>query len=442
MRIGLIAMSGVRACDAELLQLGLTLPGFVERSKTIASLPSLGLLTLAGMTPAEHQCEYLEVEDIRKLGDLPDGFDLVAISSFSAQIGEGYELADRYRARKVPVVLGGLHVTALPEEAAEHCDAVVAGEGEGLWQEVLADAAQRRLRRIYQADGQFDLAHAPLPAFELLDFSKYNRLTVQASRGCPLRCEFCTSSTLLTDRYKQKPAARVLAEIDRICELWRHPFLEFADDNAFVNKSYWKELLAALAGRHVHWFAETDLSVHEDEELLTLVRESGCAEVLIGLESPSETGLAGLELKADWKRKQWPHYKEAIRRIQSHGIRVNGCFVLGLDGHTPDIFDQVLEFARDTELFDVQITYPTPFPGSPLYERLKRESRLLHDGEWQCATLFDINYRPYPMSVEELRQGFHRLAVKLYGDELSQWRRENFRRKYLRADSHCPEARS
>jgi radical SAM superfamily enzyme YgiQ (UPF0313 family) len=442
MRIGLIAMSGIRACDAELLRLGLTLPGFVERSKTIASLPSLGLLTLAGLTPPEHQCEYFEVEDIRKLGDLPNGFDLVAISSFSAQMGEGYELADRYRARNVPVVLGGLHVTAVPAEAAEHGDAVVVGEGETLWQEVLSDAQKRHLRAFYRADGEFDLAQAPMPAFHLLDFSKYNRLTVQASRGCPLRCEFCASSTLLTGRYKQKPVERVLAEIDRIREFWPHPFLEFADDNAFVHKSYWKTLLAGLAGRHVHWFAETDLSVHEDGELLTMARESGCAEVLIGLESPTEAGLHGLELKVDWKRKQWQHYKEAIRRIQSHGIRVNGCFLLGLDEHTPDVFDQVLDFALDTELFDVQITYPTPFPGSPLYERLKREGRLLHDGAWQRYTLFDINYRPKQMSVEELREGFHRLAVKLYGDELTKWRRDNFRRKYLRGDANSPETRS
>ena len=439
MNIGLIAMSGVRACDAELLRLGLTLPGFVERSKTIASLPSLGLLTLAGLTPAEHQCRYLEVEDIRKLDVLPDGFDLVAISSFSAQMGEGYELADRYRAAGVPVVLGGLHATALPEEAAAHADAVVVGEGEAVWPEVLRDAEARRLRPIYRADGQFDLAEAPMPAFHLLDFSKYNRLTVQASRGCPFCCEFCASSRLLTGRYKQKPAARVLAEIDRICELWQHPFLEFADDNAFVNKRYWKGLLASLASRRVHWFAETDLSVHEDEELLTLARQSGCAELLIGLESPSEAALAGLELTADWKRKQWPHYREAVRRIQSHGIRVNGCFLIGLDEHGPEIFDQVLDFAVQTELFDVQITIPTPFPGTPFYERLRREGRLLHDGEWHRATLFDINYRPKQMSVEELQAGFHRLAVKLYGDELSQWRRENFRRKYLRAAVHPPE---
>lgn len=432
MKIGLIAMSGIRVCDQELLRLGLTLPGFVERSKTIASLPSLGLLTLAGMTPPEHTCQYLEIEDIRKLDALPDDYDLVAISSFTAQIAEGYELADRYRARGIPTVMGGLHVTAVPDEAAQHADAVVVGEGESVWPNVLADAQAGRLQPLYQADGRFDLAHSPMPAFHLLEMDKYNRLTVQASRGCPRHCEFCASSVLISSRYKQKPSDRVLAEIDRICQLWDRPFLELADDNAFVNHHYWKPLLAEMRERHVRWFAETDLSIHENEELLELLHGSGCAEVLIGLESPVETGLAGLELHADWKRHQCAHYREAIGRIQSHGIRVNGCFVLGLDGHTPEIFDEVYRFAEATELFDVQITLQTPFPGTPLYNRLKRQNRLLDPTAWHRCTLFDVNYQPEGMSVDELQEGFRQLAVRLYCDDFTKWRRDNFNKKYLR----------
>ena len=152
MRIALIAMSGIRACDEELLRLGLTLPGFVERSKVIASLPSLGLLTLAGMTPREHHVEFFEVADLaesRTAGTIPDGFDLVAISSFSAQINEAYELGDSYRARGVPVVLGGLHVSSLPHEAQPHCDAAVVGEGELSWPRVLADAERGSLQTVY-----------------------------------------------------------------------------------------------------------------------------------------------------------------------------------------------------------------------------------------------------------------------------------------------------
>ncbi len=151
MKIGLIAMSGIRACDAELLKLGLTLPGFVERSKTIASLPSLGLLTLAGATPPEHDVRYIEVADIRSAEELPRDFDLVGISSFSAQVNEGYELGRRYRDAGVPVVMGGLHVTACSDEPEEHGISAAVGEGELIWPRIFARCVERstetRLRR-------------------------------------------------------------------------------------------------------------------------------------------------------------------------------------------------------------------------------------------------------------------------------------------------------
>lgn len=433
MRIGLIAMSGVRVCDPELLRLGMTLPGFVERGRVVASMPSLGLLTLAGMTPPPHLCEYREVKDIRALDALPGGFDLVAISSLSAQVREAYELADRYRALGVPVVLGGLHVTALPDEAGRHADAIVIGEGESVWPAVVQDAAAGGLKRTYRSAGNFALDGSPMPAFGLLEPSRYNRLTVQTSRGCPLRCEFCASSILLTRRYKQKPAARVLAEIDRIREIWRRPFLEFADDNAFVNKRYWKELLPALAARKVRWFAETDLSIHQDVDLLRLMRASGCAEVLIGFESPDGSGLGGLELKRDWKLRRWREARRAVARIQGHGIRVNGCFILGLDGQGADVFDAVLDFAMETELFDVQITVQTPFPGTPLHDRLRRAGRLIRADAWESCTLFDVNFRPESMSVEELRRGFRALGERLYSRELTDRRRSSFERTYREA---------
>ncbi|MGD0652077.1 MAG: radical SAM protein [Verrucomicrobiia bacterium] len=431
-------MSGIRVCDTELLRLGLTLPGFVERSKTIASLPSLGLLTLAGMTPAKHRVEYIEVPDLRQLSDLPSSFDLVAISSYSAQINEAYELAQRYKAAGIPSVMGGPHVTALPDEAGEYCDAVVIGEGEPCWADVLADAERGRLQPRYGSmESDYDLADAPMPAFELLDISKYNRLTVQTSRGCPHQCEFCASSVVLTHRYKQKPVSRVLEEIDRILGIWDRPFIEFADDNSFVNHSYWKELLGVLKGKGLKWFAETDLSVANDPELLDLMRETGCAQVLIGFESPIEAGLHGIELRSDWKFKKFPDYKEAIRAIQSSGITVNGCFVIGLDGHTPDIFDQVFAFVKETELYEVQVTLLTPFPGTPLYTRLEREKRLIEPRNWKKCTLFDINFQPANMTVQELHDQFKRLAVELYSKEFTTWRRGNFRKNLRKR--HNPE---
>jgi len=246
MKIGFIAMSGVRVHSKELLDLGLNLPGFVERSKVIASLPSLGLLTLAGMTPPDIEVEYIEVADLDPAAPLRDGFDAVAISSFTAMIKDAYMLADRYRASGVVVILGGLHVTLVPDEAALHADAIVVGEAEPVWPEVVRDLRSGRVKPRYQTQsGAFDLSLAPMPRFDLLDPSRYNRLTVQTQRGCPFNCEFCAASIRLRPGYRTKPVSKILAEIEEIRRIWPEPFLEFADDNTFADKRH-----AARSWRH------------------------------------------------------------------------------------------------------------------------------------------------------------------------------------------------
>ena len=435
MHIAFIAMSGVRAASEELNRIGLTMPGFVERSKVIASLPSLGLLTLAGMTPDDAEISYHEIADIRTMGELP-ACDVAAIASFSAQIKDAYALADRYRALGVRVVLGGLHVTARPDEAARHADAIVIGEGEITWPEVVADLQSGRLQPRYATNGrEFDLAASPMPRFDLLDIEKYNRLTVQTQRGCPWRCEFCASSIRMTPMYKLKPIDRVIAEIREIKRLWPAPFIEFADDNTFVNRRHSKELLRAVAGEGIRWFTETDVSVADDPELLELLRESGCAEVLIGFESPTAGGLEGIELRRNWKRGRVDGYRAAIERIQGHGIAVNACFVLGLDGDGPEVFDAVYDFVQQARPFDVQVTALTPFPGTPMYDRLLAEGRLLEPEAWERCTLFDVNFRPTHMSPEALQHDLVELGRRLYTDEQRAFRRRSLRahrRSYLR----------
>lgn len=427
MKLGLIAMSGVRCHNQELMEIGLNLPGFVERSKVIASLPSLGLLTLAGLTPESIDMEYLEVPDLKALDGLPGNFDVVAISSFSAMIKDAYTLADRYRSAGVTVILGGLHVTLVPQEAELHADAIVIGEGEPVWQELLRDLEQCRLKKRYDARGRpFDLAQAPMPRFDLLDISKYNRLTVQTQRGCPYHCDFCAASIRLSPGFKTKPVTKVIAEMHRIKEQWAHPFIEFADDNTFADKRHGRELAKALIPEGLRWFTETDISVAQDPELLRLMKEAGCAQILIGLESPSPGGLDGVEKKANWKRRQADKYRQAIATIQEAGITVNGCFVLGLDHTDTTSFDAVFDFVRETGLYEVQITIMTPFPGTPLYERLKRDRRLLQDGAWELCTLFDVNYLPERMSVEELESGFRELAQRIYDEAFIDQRRRAF----------------
>ncbi len=436
MKLGLIAMSAVRAHNPELTALGLTLPGFVDRNRIVASLPSLSLLTLAALSPLEVETHYLEIPDIMEISGVPEEFDVVAISSYSAQIKDAYAIADRYRALGTKVLLGGLHVTAMPEEALNHADCIVLGEGEVIWSEILSELlAGRSPKPVYDTRAKnFNLAEAPVPRYELLDIQRYNRLTVQTQRGCPFRCEFCAASIQISPTYKVKPVDLVIRDVRAIKSLWRHPFIEFADDNTFVNKANSRKLMRELAKEQVKWFTETDLTVANDPELLELMRDAGCAQVLIGFESTTFSGLDGLEQRSNWKARQLDHYLESIQRIQSRGITVNGCFILGLDGTGPDSFEKMWNFVRESQLFDVQVTVQTAFPGTPLYARLNSEGRILKAHAWELCTLFDVNFRPSGMSVSDLQSGLLWLASRLYSEEFTKERKRNFHDRLRRTD--------
>ena len=428
MKIGFLALSGIRAHDPDLLALGLTLPGFVNRSKAIAALPSLGLLYLAACTPDGHELHYFEAEADGSEPAEVYTCDLVAISTFSAQVFEAYAIARRLRAAGVRVAMGGLHVTVLPEEAAAVADYVIVGEGEHVWPAIVDAALRGERGRIFRAADYppVDAASLPVPRYDLLGSRPYNRFTVQTSRGCPWRCDFCASNVMLGQRYRKRPVRDVIRDIEAVMAVRPHPFIEFADDNTFVDKTWGKQLCRELAPLHVRWFTETDISVADDPELLDLMRLAGCRQVLIGLESPAGGPLQGIEAKSNFKARSAGGYLAALRRIQAHGITVNGCFILGLDGHTPEIFDDVLTFARQVPLYDVQITVLTAFPGTPLYDRLLREGRILEPARWDLCTLFDVNYEPRGMSVRDLREGIYWLTERLYSDACTEERRSGF----------------
>ncbi len=428
MRVGLIAMSGVRVRDPQLHALGLTLPGFVERGEVIASLPSLGLLTLAGMTPPGIEVEYVEVDELGPDGWVPGEFDAVAISSFTARIQSAYRLADRYRALGTKVLLGGLHVTLCPDEAAGHADAIVIGEGEPVWPGLVDDLVHGCLKSVYDARGStFDLGAAPIPRYSLLAGREVDRYTLQTQRGCPWDCEFCAASIRLAPGLRCKPANLIQEEVAAIRDLVPRPFLELADDNTFASKAHGREVVKALQPSGLRWFTETDVSFAGDADLVARAADAGCVQVLIGLESPKVAGLQGVERKVDWKADQAGRYLRAIDVIQDRGISVNGCFVLGLDGEGVDSFDGVLDFVAASGLHEVQVTVQTPFPGTPLYARLEREGRLLAPGEWDRCTLFDVLFEPTSMAVNELRAGLRRLTSELYTADAVAARRARFR---------------
>ena len=280
-----------------------------------------------------------------------------------------------------------------------------------------------------------------MPRFDLLDISQYNRLTIQTQRGCPYSCEFCAASIRLNPKFRTKPIDRVMAELHAIKEIWEHPFIEFADDNTFADKRHGLALAEALEGEGVRWFTETDISVADDPKLLKALSRSGCAQILIGLESPQTSALAGVEQKGNWKQRQVDRYKDAIARIQDAGVTVNGCFVLGLDHSDTSSFDAVYDFVEETGLYEVQVTLMTAFPGTPLYQRLVREERILQDGAWELCTLFDVNFQPKMMSVKELETGFRELIGRIYDDDFVEQRRRRFlkRRTELRQDEAMQE---
>jgi radical SAM superfamily enzyme YgiQ (UPF0313 family) len=426
MNIGYIAMSGLRLVDSDLLDLGMSFPAVARRAREIEALPSLGLLTLAGMAPAGTTAEYLEVRDI---SEVPDRFDAVALSTLSATAKEAYALAGKFREKGIPVILGGLHATLAPEEAAQHVDALVIGEGEVVWPDVLRDLKQGRLKKVYDARlrGPFDFRDAPMPRFDLLSPERYPRFTVQTQRGCPYACEFCAASMRLSPTFRTKPVAKVIAELRRLKELFNRPFIEFADDNTFADKRHGRELMNALEPEGVRWFTETDVSVADDEDLLRMMRDAGCQQVLIGFESPRFESLNGVEQKSNWKARRTDRYLRAVETIQRHGISVNGCFILGLDGDGPDSFEHVFHFIEQSGVYDVQITYLTPFPGTPLWTRLSEEGRLLSSRATERCTLFDINFNPTDMTVRQLRTGFRSLARKIYCPEFVEKRNHSFR---------------
>ncbi|RNC81374.1 MAG: radical SAM protein [Phycisphaera sp.] len=407
-----VSMSGFRIKEAELAALGMSLPGLTSRAKSIAALPPLGLLTLAGLTPDHWSMSLHEASEVT--GDLVDRIvgetpTLVAISALTASIIEAYALADTLRSQGAPVVLGGLHVTACPEEASRHADAVVVGDGEPTWQTLLTDSEQGKLRPVYRSSKPFDLSEAPLPRFDLLGEQSRPRFTLQASRGCPFACDFCAASRLLGP-FRSKPAARIRDELAVIKEKDPRPFIELADDNTFALGGPHEEVLDVFAEADVRWFTEADWRLGENPRLLERLASSGCVQVLVGLESlvHDHKGMGA-------KQTSMARMMDAVEAIQETGVAVIGCYIVGSDGETHDSLDRLSSFLDSDPCADAQITLQTPFPGTALRRRLEKEGRILEDCDWSHHTLFDVTYRPDRMTADEMAAGFRQLLIDAFG---------------------------
>lgn len=423
--VAFLSFSGFRVQQDCLAELGVRLPGLKARATAIGRLPSLGLLTLAGMLPQNWTCSY---RDVKSVDDglvaalVRENPQLVAMSSLTASARSAYTLGRRLRDENLQTVFGGLHATTCAEEAVQHFDAVCLGEGELVWPQVLNDANAGALKPRYAAVRTSRQFAWPMPRFDLLAGRPIVRWTVQTQRGCPLACEFCGASRLIS-QFREKPDPQIRAELSAIKRLDPHPVVELADDNTFAGSRDCESLLATLGDANVRYFTEVDWRIGERPEVVRQLATSGCVQVLVGFES-LVFRYPGMGSKA----VELERMMRAVDRIQDAGVGVIGCFIVGADGETRASLDRLGTFLQQASLADVQITLHTPFPGTPLRARLEREGRLLKDRDWSHYTLFDVTFQPDRLSVAELEVGYQNLLRDVFGSE------QSVRRSKLRRD--------
>lgn len=370
----------------------------------------LNLPLLAAHTPPRHTvkiCDESFAPD-----DVDEDVDLVGVTVMTELATRAYSIGDAYRRRGVKVVMGGIHPTVLPDEALQHSDAVVLGEGEEVWPEVVSDAAAGRLKKQYRATRQTGLSGRPLPRRDLytvLEKRSYTPIAVgiEASRGCPHSCEFCSVGRVMGHRYRLRPVPEVIHDIESA----KGSLLMFVDDNFGLNRQATKELFHHMMPLRRLWVGQGTVSLAEDPELLRLMKRSGCTGLLLGFETVHERSQAELSKLRGLKIP----YAEAVHRFHDEGIMVLGAFVFGFDEDNRDTFDRTLEFAMSSRLDLVQFRHLAPYPGTRLYERLLQEGRLPIPDWW----LKDLRpsrllFRPKGMSAADFEDGLQRIKREFF----------------------------
>lgn len=377
--------------------------------------PPLGLATVAALCPPHWQVTIVD-ENVEPLPGTPDA-DLIGIGGMGVQAPRQKELLARYRAAGYRVVAGGSYVSLCPEEYAGVADHVIAGEAEYIWPRFCADLACGAARPLYRETGVVRLEDSPRPRFDLLKLARYATATVQLSRGCPFQCEFCDIIVLFGRQPRYKPAAAVERELEELLRLGARKVF-FVDDNFIGNKARAKETLRHLAawqdrhGRRMRLGTEASLNLAHDEELLHLFREAGFEWVFLGLETPDPQALREAAKTQNCRGDML----EAVRRIYARGIDVFAGFIVGFDRDTTRSFDEQRRFILDSGIVVAMVGLLTALPRTPLFERLRREGRLVEEAAHGDNTGGSTNIVPKSMSLEQLIAGYRWLYAELLSD--------------------------
>jgi radical SAM superfamily enzyme YgiQ (UPF0313 family) len=358
-------------------------------------LPSLSLQQVAAVTPPNWEVTLVDESQ----DPIPNGgdYDLVGITAMTHQATRAYEIADQFRLAGVPVIMGGMHPTVMPEEALGHADAVVIGEAEPVMARLLDDFLAGRLEKEYRpAIAQDDRLAVPWPARRILDGKRYlTTQTVQASRGCPYDCDFCTVTQYFGNRFRYRDSADILAEI----RSFPKKLVIFLDDNLLGDPAKARPILEGMMEMGIRWGSQTSLRFAEDRELLKLVARSGCIGLFVGIESI--TGPFSLLAKSSGKSTQ----AELMKRVRDAGIILETSLIFGFDDHDQSIFEKTLRFVEECSPSVPTFNLLTPYPGTKLFQQFEQQGRLLHR-DWSRYNHSEVVFRPKQMTPEQLYRGW------------------------------------
>jgi radical SAM superfamily enzyme YgiQ (UPF0313 family) len=341
--------------------------------------------------------------------------EVVGITVHLTFARRAYELAQWYRKHGAKVVLGGLHVISCPDEAAPHADALAIGDGVQLWPEILRDVRANRLKRTYRASFAGSYSQDPVPKREILPRRSFlTTASLNATRGCSNRCDFCHMSTEgMRMPYRTRNPQQVVREILENGER----YVVFTDNNLGSNKRYLRELCEALLPLEIMWSAAVSLDVTDDPSLVRAMALAGCMGVFVGFESLSDENLC----RAGKRTPRTKDYADRVRLLRENGIQVNGSFVFGFDGDTRDVFAETVEWVEENKLECSTFHILTPYPGTPLFRRLESEGRIIHKN-WDHYDTAHVVFQPKNMTPEELERGYSWTYRRLFSHR-SIWRR-------------------
>lgn len=368
--------------------------------------PTLSLASIAAVTPPEWDVALLD-DNFEKI-DYAFDADIIALTAMTPQAPRAYLIADEFRRRGKTVVMGGFHASNMPDEALKHVDAVVVGEGEVVWPRLLSDFRLGALQSRYQAESQLAMDSIPVARRELFKGKRYLLTnTIQTTRGCPFDCEFCSVTAFYGRKYRKRPVDNILKELVQLRK--SNSFAFFVDDNLVADRKYALELFAGMKGMDFKWLSHSPIDFAGDRELIKAAGEAGCVGMFVGFESLNQDSLAAMG-KVTNRAKS---YLEDAKAFRDNGIGILGSFVLGYDGDTPAVFEQLLRFCEEARIEAAIFPLLTPYPGTAVRRRLEAEGRIISN-DWRDYDMEHVNFRPAGMSVEELQQGYDWLNASFY----------------------------